>query len=66
MDAIDLESYYADELKNTDLAQKIREQYLKRYPAPKYDPDTHPWLYDPLEPPKGWRYDPFYEMWIKT
>jgi hypothetical protein len=22
-------------------------------------------LFDPCEPPAGWSYDPFYEMWVK-
>lgn len=65
MNAIDLECYYADELKDTNLAQKIQDQYRKRWPAPRYEPDTHPWLYDPLDPPNGWKYDPAYELWIK-
>jgi hypothetical protein len=47
---------------------KIRKEYLMRW-APKDQvktPDTHPWLFDPCEPPNGWAYDPFYELWLKT
>jgi hypothetical protein len=47
---------------------KIRKEYLMRW-APKDQvktPDTHPWLFDPCEPPNGWVYDPYYEIWLKT
>lgn len=46
---------------------QIQRAYLKRWGdrAPEPDPDTHPWLFDPCDPPRGWSYDPYYEMWIK-
>ena len=42
----------------------IREQYIKRY-TPKITPLTHPLNFDPCEPPEGWKYDPYYEMWVQ-
>jgi hypothetical protein len=45
----------------------IRQQYLARWrSAPQQPtPESHPWLFDPCEPPAGWRYDPYYEFWVK-
>lgn len=46
----------------------IREGITKRYVAmytPVQNPYTNPELYDPLNPPDGWKYDPYYEVWIK-
>jgi hypothetical protein len=46
---------------------QIRKDYLKRWaPTPQEKtPQTHPWMFDPCEPPEGWVYDPYYEIWIK-
>ena len=44
----------------------IRQAYHQRW-HPEYQlptPLSHPWLFDPCEPPKGWKYDPYYECWI--
>jgi hypothetical protein len=45
---------------------QIRQEYLKTWgPADKpKTPLTHPWLFDPCNPPKDWVYDPYYEIWI--
>jgi hypothetical protein len=61
-----IESLSADQY--TDLGQQcyIRDQYQKRYPTPVETPVTHPWKFDPLNPPQGWRYDPYYELWIEN
>jgi hypothetical protein len=45
--------------------QHIRDSYRMRYPIPTETPQTHPWLYDPCEPPPGWSYDMYYDVWIK-
>jgi hypothetical protein len=42
----------------------IRQQYLARWRSVP-TPESHPWLFDPCEPPVGWRYDPYYELWVK-
>jgi hypothetical protein len=46
----------------------IRRAYRSRWPEPDQNPtpQSHPWLFDPCEPPQGWRYDPYYECWINT
>ena len=51
---------YADEL----LRDYIRQSYNARYRAAP-TPYTHPELFDPLNPPAGYRYDPYYECWVK-
>jgi hypothetical protein len=52
---------YSDVLIRT----RIMERYKTVYPLPVNTPLTHPWLFDPLDPPEGWAWDPFYEIWIK-
>ena len=61
-----IEGRYADEFKNTAIAQEITKKYQLLYKAPKENPDTHPWLFDPINPPAGWRFDPYYEIWIRV
>ena len=61
------EGLYANDYTDPQLRSEIRQQYLKRWHPdhqPK-TPQTHPWLFDPLAPPPGWRYDPYYECWLK-
>jgi len=58
------EGKWADEYANELLRACISENYnylYKKSPTPM----THPELYDPLDPPEGYRYDPYYEIWIK-
>jgi len=45
---------------------EIRRNYRKKWPEPDANPTplTHPWLFDPCEPPQNWRYDPYYECWV--
>jgi len=47
---------------------EIRHNYRLRWPEPNLHktPVTHPWLFDPCDPPKGWAYDPYYETWINV
>ena len=58
------EGMFADQYTDTTKDQ-IRQSYLARWrPEPQaLTPQTHPWLFDPCEPPAGWRYDPYYELW---
>lgn len=61
------EGLYANDYTDPQLRAEIREQYLKRW-HPDHQtktPSTHPWLFDPCDPPQGWRYDPYYECWIE-
>ena len=59
------ESIWADEYADASIREYIRTEYKNRY-SPKATPLTHPQNYDPCEPPNGWRYDPYYEIWLKT
>jgi len=58
------ETTWADEYADELLRSYIRAEYKKRY-MPETTPLTHPQIYDPCDPPQGWRYDPYYEIWIK-
>ncbi len=63
-----IEGRWADEYPEEEVGSTrklIRDQYRARWAQPKPTPLTHPWLYDPCEPPQGWRYDPYYECWIQ-
>lgn len=57
------EGLYADQYADPAVRLRIRQQYTARY-KPVITPATNPELYDPLDPPQGWRYDPYYEIWI--
>jgi hypothetical protein len=65
MDDLWFEQGYADQYREPQTRQKILEAYQRRWREPSITPDTHPWLFNPLDPPAGWRYDPYYEMWIQ-
>lgn len=61
------EGVYADQYTSEQIRSEISQQYRQRW-DPELQPrtpDSHPWLFDPLEPPPGWHYDPYYECWIK-
>jgi hypothetical protein len=58
-----IEGKYAHEYTDPDTRNEIANSYTKRYTP---SPLSHPDQFDPLNPPPGWVYDPFYETWIKT
>lgn len=58
------EGVMAHEITDGSLKEEIRKAYEARY-RPPITPYTHPEKYDPFNPPKGWAYDPFYEIWIE-
>ena len=60
-----LEIIWADEHKDSEVKKKILERYQHRWKEPTPTPDSHPWMFDPLHPPSGWKYDPYYELWIQ-
>lgn len=60
-----IEGMYAHEYSNEEIKQDIKNQYRDRYSI-KVTPLTNPERYDPLNPPTGWAYDPYYEIWIET
>ncbi len=55
----------AHEITDESIKTLIVENYNKRY-RPEITPYTHPENFDPLNPPSGWAYDPYYECWIET
>jgi hypothetical protein len=59
------ETLWADEYSSPEYLKYIREQYRLRH-VPVRTPLTHPQDYDPINPPTGWRYDPFCECWCAT
>lgn len=62
-DAI-IEGPMAHDYKDQMVRHEIKQSYNIRYRAAA-TPLTHPENYDPLNPPRGWAYDPYYEIWIK-
>ena len=59
-----IEGMYAHDYTNEKIREKIADDYNKRYKKPP-NPLTHPELYDPLNPPAGYVYDPYYECWVE-
>ena len=59
------EGVMAHEITTESIRAEILENYNKRY-KPEMTPWSNPEKYDPFNPPKGWAYDPYYEIWIKN
>ena len=59
-----IEGVYAHHYTNEIVRQQIAQAYKEKY-TPVVTPLTNPELYDPLTPPSGWIYDPYYELWLK-
>jgi hypothetical protein len=60
-----IEGVYADQYSSADVKAEILNAYTIRYSL-KESPLTHPEKFNPLTPPEGWKYDPFYECWIEV
>jgi hypothetical protein len=58
-----VEGMWADDYTASPTRIKIAQDYRKKFPVPVETPVTHPWKYDPLNPPDNWKYDPYYELW---
>ena len=58
------ELLWADQYTDAGLRKKILTEYQLRH-NPPITPLTHPSNYNPLQPPEGWKYDPYYEVWVK-
>ena len=58
-----IEGWYADQYCDSITKDYIAQEYRVRHQYCE-TPLTHPWLFDPCTPPRGWRYDPYYEIWI--
>jgi hypothetical protein len=59
-----IEGKFADEYKCPELKRVIQEKYDTLF-SEEITPATHPTKFNPFEPPKGWRFDPYYEIWCK-
>lgn len=59
-----IEGVYAHHYTDEAVREQITRAYKEKY-MPAVTPLTNPELYDPLAPPAGWVYDPYYEMWIE-
>lgn len=59
-----IEGVYAHQYHNEDVRQRIIQAYKEKY-MPPITPLTNPELYDPMNPPEGWVYDPYYEIWLE-
>jgi len=59
-----IEGVHAHQYNNEDVRQRIAQAYKEKY-MPTTTPLTNPELYDPMNPPEGWAYDPYYELWLK-
>ena len=53
---------YRDPLTQAAILEAYRDKWIT---PPPQTPITHPELYDPLAPPQGWKYDPYYELWYQ-
>jgi hypothetical protein len=60
-----IEGLYSDQYSDQQVRDYILSEYQKRFPPPEETPWTHPWKFNPLNPPNGWRFDPYYELWVK-
>ena len=59
-----IEGVYAHYYQDESIKQQIRNQYVKTH-TPEVTPFTDPLKFDPLNPPDGWAYDPYYEFWVR-
>jgi hypothetical protein len=59
-----LETLWADQYTDPQLRSQITERYLEIH-TPRVTPLTQPLQFDPLNPPQGWRWDPYYELWVE-
>jgi hypothetical protein len=58
------EGKWADEYRCPVIREQIQAAYTQSV-TKTVSPLSDPEQYDPLDPPQGWRYDPYYELWIK-
>lgn len=57
------EGLTAEQYTDPGIRAQIARDYAARW-RPKTTPISNPELFDPLDPPQGWRYDPYYEIWL--
>lgn len=59
-----VEGPMAHTYQDSAIREKISKKYLDHYAKIK-TPLTDPLDYDPLDPPPGWAWDPYYEVWVR-
>lgn len=59
-----VEGQMAHEYSSEIARKEISERYTKLH-TQEVTPFTDPLKFDPLNPPDGWVYDPYYEFWLK-
>lgn len=59
------EGLTAEQYIDAGIRAQIASDYNRRW-RPATTPASNPELFDPLNPPQGWRYDPYYECWSTT
>ena len=59
-----IEGWYADQYQDRGIRDRIQTEYQQLW-CSEPTPATKPELFDPLAPPSGWRYDPYYEIWTQ-
>lgn len=59
-----VEGPMAHEYHDTIVRENIRAKYYDHHAKMK-SPLTDPLEYDPLNPPAGWAWDPYYEIWVR-
>ena len=58
------ENLTAEQYQDPEIRQYILQRYQEIH-RPKVTPLTEPLLFDPLNPPQGWLWDPYYELWYQ-
>jgi hypothetical protein len=58
-----VEGMNADDYTCPELKSRIVTRY-KEIHFPSNTPLSNPQNYDPLNPPSGWKWDPYYEVWF--
>ena len=58
------ENLTAEQYQAAEIQQYISQRYQDIHSV-KVTPLTHPLQFDPLQPPEGWRWDPYYELWYQ-
>jgi len=59
------EGWTADQYTCPELKNRITNRYKELHNKSE-SPFTHPEKYDPLNPPKGYKWDPYYEVWTEN
>lgn len=61
LDELSMAHEYKDPAKREYIVSKYKERF-----SPRRTPFTNPELFDPLNPPEGYAYDPYYECWVNV